>query len=563
MAEWLSLREVASTPVQDRVVAVSPQGRTDHAAFHRRVAEWSAAFAARVENDWALYDEDAIEFAAALFGAWHAGKRVFLVGDALPATLENVGAHVQGFAGGGMPGSVSPLSATPADNGAHALYPLDPLATQLVVFTSGSTGLPQAIDKRLQQLESEIEALQQTFGDGLEDAIVHGTVSHQHIYGLLFRVLWPLAAGRPVAPRSFFHEEFIAAVAASAAPVLFVSSPAHLKRMPEGLDWPGVHGKLRAVFSSGGALPQDAALTAKRLLGIAPAEIFGSSETGGIAWRRWDDASPAWRALPGVQWRLDGDVLEVDSPHLAATGWWRTPDRAEAAGEGFRLLGRADRIVKIEERRVSLDALERALAVYPWVREVRVLALGGARMELAAVVVPTSAGVHKLHESGRQGLVKLLGAALAGSFDAVTRPRRWRFVDALPLDAQGKTTQAALEVLFRPAHPQPHWLKRDPDAAELEIQLDPRLLVFDGHFPQVAILPGVAQADWAIRFARQAFPLPPRFLRLEALKFQQVARPGQTLCLQLEWNSERATLAFRYVSALGVHAGGRAVFAHE
>ncbi|PSD47026.1 hypothetical protein C7E25_24925, partial [Stenotrophomonas maltophilia] len=30
---------------------------------------------------------------------------------------------------------------------------------------------------------------------------VHGTVSHQHIYGLLFRVLWPLVAGRLIHPR--------------------------------------------------------------------------------------------------------------------------------------------------------------------------------------------------------------------------------------------------------------------------------------------------------------------------------------------------------------------------
>ncbi|MFX5622702.1 acyl-CoA synthetase, partial [Acinetobacter baumannii] len=71
--------------------------------------------------------------------------------------------------------------------------------------------------------------------------------------------------------------------------------------------------------------------------------------------------------------------------------WWRTQDRVEALADGrFRLLGRADRIVKIEERRVSLDALERALREDTEVDDVRVLVLPGHREQLAAVVVPAS-----------------------------------------------------------------------------------------------------------------------------------------------------------------------------
>ena len=69
--------------------------------------------------------------------------------------------------------------------------------TRLVIHTSGSNGEPVAIPRRLAQLDAEVRALQQAFGAGLDEALVLGTVSHQHIYGLLFRVLWPLAAGRP------------------------------------------------------------------------------------------------------------------------------------------------------------------------------------------------------------------------------------------------------------------------------------------------------------------------------------------------------------------------------
>lgn len=564
MAEWISLSRVASSPRPGRPVAQTDAGTADHAHFRRRAAEWRAAFQARSGQGWALYFEDTAEFAAALFGAWHAGKHVYLGGDNLPATLVRLRPHVAGFAGD-IPAEYAPVRAVANDDrGGDAAQwaPLDEESTRLTVFTSGSTGEPVAIEKRLRQLAREVEALQAEFGAELGEAAVHGTVSHQHIYGLLFRVLWPLAAGRAIVPRTFFPEDMAAALARRDS--VLVASPAHLKRMPEQLDWASLQGRLRAVFSSGGALPAESALAAKRLLGVAPTEIFGSSETGGIAWRRWNGERPAWRALPGVRWRLEQDTLEVRSPHLPQDDWWRSQDRAEADGEGgFRLLGRADRIVKIEERRVSLDALERQLAAHPYVQDAKVLPLAGARNTLAAVVVPSQAGWRRLHEAGRRGLSLPLGQHLAASQDAVTRPRRWRFVETLPVNAQGKATEAALTALFRPERPQPLWLGRDERSAELALELDPSLAVFDGHFPQAAILPGVAQLDWAIRFGREAFAPPPRFLRMEALKFQRVARPGDRLTLSLEWQPDKQTLTFRYVSVHGPHASGRVVFGHD
>lgn len=553
MAEWIALTHVAARAQAGRVIADG----LDHARFRERVAAWQAAFAAHSGRDWALYLEHADDFACALFGAWHAGKRVLLCGDALPATLERAARLVDGFAGD-VPAQWNPLSAADAGDVA-ALQPLDEAATGLFVFTSGSTGEPVAIEKRLDQLAREVEALERAFGEQVGAAAVHGTVSHQHIYGLLFRVLWPLAAGRELAARTFFHEDLLAALARGAA--VLVASPAHLKRLPGQLDWSALHGRLRAVFSSGGALPVSAAQETRKRMGVAPIEVYGSSETGGIAWRRWDAEQPVWHALPGVDWRVVDEHLEVRSPHLAdAMNWWRSEDRAVMEGDaGFRLLGRADRIVKVEERRVSLDALERRIGEHATVSEVRVTVLPGARDTLVAVVVPSAAGWQHLREGGRRALSQQLAQFLASSHDAVTRPRRWRFATALPVNAQGKITERGLAALFRPERPEPHWRVREAEHAELELDLSPDLAVFDGHFPQAAILPGVAQLDWAIRFGREAFALPPRFVRMEALKFQRVARPHDRIRLQLQWLPAKQTLHFTYTSAHGPHASGRVV----
>ncbi|MBB5206779.1 AMP-binding protein [Chiayiivirga flava] len=547
MSDWLPLREVA---LRARASA-GPEAR--HARFRARAGVWHAAFAAQTGTHWALHCDDVLEFAAALFGAWHAGKTVWLPGDALPQTRAALQPQVAGFAGD-APGDLAP-----APDALDAALPGDPLdedATRLVVFTSGTSGEASAIPKRLAQLAREVESLEATFGARLGAAPVHATVSHQHIYGLLFRVLWPLAAGREIVPRRvLFHEDMFAAL--QRAPGVLVSSPAHLKRLPEGLDWPRLRGCVGAVFSSGGALPDEAARDVQARFGQAPIEIYGSSETGGVAWR---GDGGAWQALPHVEWRVRDARLEVRSPHLHDTDWFATEDRAQADATGFRLLGRADRIVKIEERRVSLTALERALRDTGWLQEARVLLLDGARSVLGAVCVPAAEGRARLGRSGKAEVCRALRAVLARGHDPVALPRRWRFVDALPVNAQGKTTDRDLLALFRPHAPTPRWLRRDAVHAALEFNTTPDLLVFDGHFPAAPVLPGVVQVDWAVRWAREAFALPPDFVRMEAIKFQRIVGASQRVRLSLDWSAERGTLTFAFRSESGPHASGRLVF---
>ncbi|WP_239683740.1 AMP-binding protein [Stenotrophomonas maltophilia] len=186
----------------------------------------------------------------------------------------------------------------------------------------------------MDQLAREVDALQAAFGAQLEGVQVHGTVSHQHIYGLLFRVLWPLAAGRLIHPRRFFHEDLVGALAGT--DTVLVATPAHLKRLPEQLDWASLHGRLRAVFSSGGPLPEEAARQVRQWLGVAPTEVYGSSETGGIlaplGYRPAAVAAVAGRAvahrgwLPGRRLGASGNPRLVAHPGpRGSVGRWPLP----------------------------------------------------------------------------------------------------------------------------------------------------------------------------------------------------------------------------------------------
>ena len=571
-AAWLPLPDVAVRPgLADRAFARRAETPLTRADFLARVDAWQACLAALPGQRWALFHDDSAEFAAMLFGAWHAGKAVFLPGDMQAATLVRLAAEVDGSLGH-LPGALAEAPPAPP----QARMPLDLQATRLVVYTSGSSGEPEAIGKSLAQLDAEMHTLQAAFGtrvDAGAPPLVVATVSHQHIYGLLFQVLWPLASGRPFLARRLDYLEALPAALAG-GPGLLIASPAHLRRIPEEPALAEAGRQLRAAFSSGGPLPPEAAADALARLGHSPIEVFGSSETGGIAWRQRAVDGDHWRALPGIDWRIDGELLEVRSGHLPNDQWYTTSDRVRALPEdgGFVLLGRADRIVKVGEKRVSLSAIERALLEQGELKEARALLLpaaDGHEARIAVVAVPGPSGEQRLQAEGRRAFSERLRARLLEHVERVALPRRWRFVDALPVNPQGKSTEAALAALFadRPdtaAPPRAQWHQREAAQAALQFVPGPELPVFDGHFPGAPILPGVAQLDWAIRWGREAFAsIPARFVRVDALKFQQVVPPGTAVELALDWSAERQTLAFRYTSAAGVHASGKVVFSAE
>jgi acyl-CoA synthetase (AMP-forming)/AMP-acid ligase II len=544
--------------------AGSPVAPVSHGELLARVRAWTALGRRSAARDIALYHEDSLEFAAALIGAWLAGKTVWLVADTLPASCSALAGEVGAF-WGEFPAVHAPCAPAGDDSCMREWHAPGPDFPALVVYTSGSTGAPTPIRKRFAQLTSELDALEAEFGARVGDAAVLSTVSHQHIYGLLFRVLWPLAAGRPVhALRHEFPETLAPALAAG--PCLLLASPAHLKRLPGHLDWQGAAAQLRAVFSSGGMLELEASLHARSLLGQAPIEVYGSSETGGVAWRQRSEGTvDDWTPFPGVEWRADADgLLQLYSG--PAGGWQHLADRVEGtAGGRFVLRGRADRIVKIEEKRVSLDAMEAALCASGLVREARVLACleDAARQSLAAFVVPNDAGQALLKEGGTSALRARLRAVLAASTHAVALPRRWRYLDRLPVNAQGKTTQSDLLALLagdtpaRPRFPDLHLVDDAPARKLFALTVPADLLYFDGHFTVAPVLPGVVQVDWAIHYGRLHFGLTGAFAGMNALKFQQMIRPGVPLSLELTWDEVKRSLNFRYFSDAGAHASGR------
>lgn len=570
MAEALHMLSVPITPRPlSQTIAWRRQQAVSYAEFLARTRAWRQLLSRTSGQAFALFVSDAAEFGAALFGAWQAGKTIYLPGDRLPRTCYALRRVVDGYLGEFGP-DWKPRMPTPQDGSAPAaeLKPLDSNLAGLVIYTSGSSGVAQAIPKKLSQMSAEIASLEAQFGDVINDADIVATVSHQHIYGLLFNVLWPLSAGRAFGTQSFGSLEGLA-IALGRRDCVLVSTPAHLKRLPETPAWALASKRLRAVFSSGGPLQPDDALESRRLLGRSPIEVYGSSETGGIAWRQRETAQDEkWTPLPNIKWRIDSaeGVLEIRSAHLPDAAWFRTADRATPAGnDHFLLNGRVDRIAKVEGKRISLGAIEQRLLASPLTRDARALIIEGRRQRIAAVIVPSISGRHKLAQFGKLAVNRMLRDLLSETIEPVGLPRLWRYVDALPINAQGKTTHAALIELLNQAD------RRSTEPIECRVQqadqravfelIAPRdLLYFDGHFLDMPILAGVVQIEWVIAFGRRCFDLPPSFRAIHALKFQRMIPPELPIALELVHDPVKSCLSFKISSHLGSHASGRIIF---
>jgi acyl-coenzyme A synthetase/AMP-(fatty) acid ligase len=125
-------------------------------------------------------------------------------------------------------------------------------------------------------------------------------------------------------------------------------------------------------------------------------------------------------------------------------------DRVRFSGDGcFELLGRGDHLAKIEDKRVSLAEIERYLLETPWIKDAACVALADGRRQYVGVILQLSAdGAAELARVGRRPFNEGLKAVLRGRIDGVAMPRKFRYVEAIPVDTQGKKPRAMIERMF-------------------------------------------------------------------------------------------------------------------
>ncbi|HFQ80560.1 MAG TPA: acyl-CoA synthetase [Desulfobacterales bacterium] len=312
------------------------------------------------------------------------------------------------------------------------LPPIEPKAELLRLFTGGSTGMPKSWSKTADNLFAEAFYLKQQYRISAQDRLV-ATVSPYHIYGLLFSILVPLISSAAVfAGTPSFPNEISEAVMDNAATVL-ISVPAHY-RVLRGRRITA--GSLRLAFSSAGMLPRADNEEFCRRNQVPLTEIYGSTETGGIAVRVRDKGEEAFTPFKTVDWQRRHENLYVRSAYISAdvrrdkNGFFAANDRIERGpGNSFFLKGRSDAVTKVGGKRVNLEEIRDKIKVLPGVDDCLVITLavpGGRESMIAALIVGEAVDLQELKKN------------IAARLEPYARPRLIRKTDKLPLTAAGK-----------------------------------------------------------------------------------------------------------------------------
>jgi acyl-coenzyme A synthetase/AMP-(fatty) acid ligase len=429
-----------------------------------------------------LFHTDSYKFTVLFFALILESKHILLPPNKQAGTLQKLAEHCDATAGDikvkDKQQIVIPATSELIENTESLEQSHKALTTQLFTeflakssgkvtfFTSGSTGQPKAIIKQCQQLVCELETLSASFIEQLNMAdVVASTVSHQHIYGLLFKILLPLHSGKIIANKTFEYPEHIyedlndvifKPLVNAHKNIMLVSSPAHLKRLV--LDNVlGEHAEhYCATFSSGGLLSSEASQLYAEQMGKAPIEVFGSTETGGIAWRCGQiNQDTPWQVFQNISYSTEkkSNRLVIHSPYVDEPAYLTDDCIEPINATHFILKGRVDRTVKLEEKRVNLDHIEQCLIAHPWVNDAKVFMIDShkslaQRKTLSCAVVIQENATILIEKQGKRALNEILKQHLLNEFERICLPKKWRYLEKFPYNSQGKLVLKDLERLF-------------------------------------------------------------------------------------------------------------------
>ncbi len=484
-----------------------------------------------------------------LLGAWLAGSTVELLPNVQAGTLDRVDADVEiAF--------VLHDVAERQERSAKAIYVPDHLAatdTPVIartnpfpeiavrMTTSGTTERPRYVEKAMEQLLAELDALATVFAPA---RCVMSTVPLSHLYGLLFGALLPLRTGARIVSHEALLPADVAAILEREQVDLLISTPAHLRAMAEEPMPRGLR-----VITSGARMPAELHMSLVTGHGWQVTDVFGSTETGGIATRT--HPMYAWAPLPGVRVSaLDGHLV-VESPWAGAPRV-ELADRIELKPNGsFQYLGRNTELVKIAGKRAQVHELEATVRAIPGVTDAAVLTHATAGKEPRVALAVTLA-----HDAtvGREEIT----AAIRRQFDAVFVPRMIKIVPQIPRTDRGKVDGEALRALFGistgAATSQIPIVRVGP--LHYTADVPQNLVFFDGHFDAFTIMPGaviVERLVWPI--VKAALPEVKALRGIRRLRFRRPVMPEQQLSVTLV--QDKGRLTFEVSCAKAIVASGQ------
>ncbi len=347
----------------------------------------------------------------------------------------------------------------------------------MIVYTSGTTGLPKGVVHTHRSLGAQCAAMVEAWAWTAADRIVCVLPLH-HVHGLVNVTFTSLSVGATLETPGHFDALETWERLASGDITIFMAVPTIYSRLVRAWSdaddatkarWSEQAASLRLMVSGSAALPVSTLEQWREISGQVLLERYGMTELGMALGNTLDRRVPGhvgW-PFPGVEVRIvneagvdvvDGDVGELlvrgtqvfnrylNRPDATVEsfvdGWFRTGDVAQQTPDGYRLLGRASvDIIKSGGEKVSALEIEEVFRTHPAIADCAVVGLPddewGERVAIAWLADsadrPTDA------EFRAWGKERLAPAKV---------PFAYLCIDELPRNPMGKVTKVAVRELF-------------------------------------------------------------------------------------------------------------------
>lgn len=340
---------------------------------------------------------------------------------------------------------------------------VNPDAAAVVLFTSGSEGVPKGVVLSHANLQANRFQLASRVDFGSTD-IVFNALPVFHSFGLTGATILPLLSG---------------------IKIFFYPSPLHYRIVPEliydtnativfGTDTflsgyakfahPYDFYAVRYVFAGAEKLKDETRRVWSEKYGVRILEGYGATETAPVISANTpmqNRAGTVGRIMPGMDWKLEpvpgvdeGGRLVVHGPNVMKgylladkpgklvppeDGWYDTGDIVSMDDEGYvRILGRAKRFAKIAGEMVSLAAVESYVQqIWPEGQHAVVNLPDAKKGEQLVLITNTK-------DAARDAILKYVKAE---GISELTVPKTIHVVDQVPLLGTGKTDYQAVKKL--------------------------------------------------------------------------------------------------------------------
>lgn len=337
-----------------------------------------------------------------------------------------------------------------------ALETPPPGTPALLIFTSGTTGLPKAVPLTLANLAANLDALTTTWGLSPADRLLHVLPAH-HVHGLCLALYGGALAGVPIVLAPRFDADTALRSLERHAITVFMGVPTMYHRFVTSAEDVDLS-RMRLFVSGSAPLSVEDFRGFEARFGHRPLERYGLSETLIVSSNPLEGErrpGSVGLPLPHTEVRLadDGEIL-VRGPGVMS-GYWRAAETLESpfengffrsgdlgriAADGYlEIRGRKKELILVGGSNVLPGEVERALEGEARVEEIAVA--GVPDPDLGEHVVAFVVAQRGADAAAVEASLRMRAESELASYK---RPREYLFLAELPRNAMGKLDRRAL-----------------------------------------------------------------------------------------------------------------------